>query len=89
MPSSPRSKPDANGPLTGGPFALRINPRHPDAIITDPERGRTSLAGEFDRDRTRLGVLDHVGDQLPGGGQQQFIHRRTEAVIPVPGLQLR
>lgn len=69
--------------------SIKINPRHPDAVITDPEGGRTSLAGEFDRDRTRVSVLDDVSDQLPGGGQQQFIHRRTEAVIPVPGLQLR
>jgi len=141
MPHSPQSKPDANGPLTGGPFAcvlaihshggdhgvatrcliscarqrmgrvernfnvddravrirrterdpatgcfepdppgchsemaraetsIKINPRHNDAIITDPERGPTYLAGQLDRDRTRLGMLDHVGDQLPGGGQ--------------------
>jgi hypothetical protein len=125
MPPSPRSKADANGPLTGGPFAClraihahcgdhsiarcliscarqRIGrverhststivpcgsaglklirppaassrilrealrdgprrdehqdqPRHADAIVTDPERGLTSLASELDRDRTRLG----------------------------------
>ena len=55
--------------------SIKINSRHADAIVTDPERSRTSFASEFDQDRTRLGMLDNVGDQLPGGGQQQFIDR--------------
>jgi len=51
---------------------IKIDFRHPDAVVGDPESGCSILAGELDQDRARLCVLDHIGDQLPGSGQQQF-----------------
>jgi hypothetical protein len=47
-----------------------------------------NLPGELDQHGARLGVLDHIGDQLWGGSQQQFADRCAEGVMPVPSSQL-
>src|SRR4249920_2751814 len=52
-PAAGRLEPDPSRALplmTGTEPSIKINPRHADAVVCDPQSCRTSLAGELDHD---------------------------------------